>query len=184
MEITRDTLRLALYITGILVLVSYVYGISKMENPNQLWGGIPESWRTLNVTCMFISALGFLIMWWFFLYRWDAAVVETVQWPWGDGDSGGHTRLLIAFLLVTIPSMLWLELTALHIRTDWNWTQWLVIGNLWLVCFGNILLGLFAWGAHQQNVAPDSLWPVIGSVLLGIQVIINDGILWNLKYPW
>jgi hypothetical protein len=107
-----------------------------------------------------------------------------VQWPWGDGDSGGHTRLLIAFLLVTIPSMLWLELTALHIRTDGNWTQWLVIGNLWLVCFGNILLGLFAWGAHQQNVASDSIWPVIGAMLLGIQVIINDGILWNLKYPW
>ena len=25
---------------------------------------------------------------------------------------------MIAFLLVTIPSMFWLELTALHIRTD------------------------------------------------------------------
>jgi len=25
---------------------------------------------------------------------------------------------------------------------------------------------------------------VIGAIMLGIQVIINDGILWNLKYPW
>jgi hypothetical protein len=184
MDITRETLRLALYITGTLVLVSYVYGVAKMDDPNQLWGGIPESWRTLNVTCMFISAIGFLIMWWFFLYRWDATMVETVQWPWGEGDSGGHTRLMIAFLLVTIPSMLWLELTAYHIQTDATWTQWLVIGNLWLVCLGNLLLGLFAWSAHQQGITSDSIWPVIGAGMLSIQVVINDGILWNLKYPW
>jgi hypothetical protein len=133
---------------------------------------------------MFISATGFLIMWWFFLYRWDATVVESVQWPWSEGTSGGHNRLLIAFLLVTIPSMLWLELTAFHMQTEANWTQWLVIGNLWLVCLGNILLGLFAWSAHQQGANSDSFWPVVGACMLGIQVIINDGILWNIKYPW
>ena len=184
MEINRDTLRIALYITGILVLVSYVHGISKMENPNQLWGGIPESWRALNVTCMFVSATGFLIMWWFFLYHWDAVAVEQIQWPWNDGDSGGHTRLLIAFLLITIPSMLWLELTAFHLRTDHNWSQWLVIGNLWLVCLGNILLWFLAWSAHQQDLASNSIWPLIGASMLAIQVIGNDGIIWVFKYPW
>ena len=184
MEVTRETIRLALYITGPLVLASYVFGLSRMENPNDLWGGIPESWRTLNVTCMFVAAAGFLIMWWFFLYRWDVVAVESVQWPWGEGNTGGHSRLMLAFLLVTIPSIFWLELTGLHMRTDATWTQWLVIGNLWLVCLGNILLSLFAWGAHQQGVADQSIWPVIGSVMLGIQVIVNDGILWNLKYPW
>jgi len=184
MEFTRESLRIAMYITGPLVLVSYVYGISKMEDPNQLWGGIPESWRPLNVTCMFISAAGFLIMWWFFLYRWDISAVEAIQWPWAEGVGGGHSRLMIAFLLVTIPSMFWLEFTSLHIRVDGNWTQWLVIGNLWLVCLGNILLGLLAWGAHKQGVATDTIWPVLGAIMLGLQVIINDGILWNLKYPW
>ncbi len=184
MEVTRSMVRLAVYILGPLVLISYVIGISRMESPNDLWGGIPESWRPLNVTCMFISAGGFLIMWWFFLYRWDASVVETIQWPWLEGDSGGHARLLVAFLLVMIPSALWLELTAFHIRTDYNWTQWLVIGNLLLVCLGNILLGLLAWNAHQQSIASGTMWVLIGSILLAIQVIINDGILWNLKFPW
>jgi hypothetical protein len=80
--------------------------------------------------------------------------------------------------------MLWLELTAFHMQTEANWTQWLVIGNLWLVCLGNILLGLFAWSAHQQGATSDSIWPVVGACMLGIQVIINDGILWNIKYPW
>ena len=91
---------------------------------------------------------------------------------------------MIAFLLVTIPSMLWLELTAYHIQTDATWTQWLVIADLWLVCVGNVLLFLFAWSAHQQGIGSDSIWPIIGAGMLSIQVIINDGILWNLKYPW
>ena len=184
MEFTRETVRLAIYITGPLVLASYAFGISRMESPNDLWGGIPESWRTLNVSCMFIAAIGFLIMWWFFLYRWDMALVETVQWPWTEGNSGGHTRLMIAFLLVTIPSIFWLELTSLHMRTDEDWTKWLVIINLWLVCLGNILLGLFAWSAHQQGIESDSIWPVIGAFMLGIQVVVNDGIIWTIKYPW
>ena len=42
MEITREALRLALYITGPLVLASYVVGISRMDSPNDLWVGIPE----------------------------------------------------------------------------------------------------------------------------------------------
>ncbi|MGY8701848.1 MAG: hypothetical protein ACKVHH_03965 [Candidatus Poseidoniales archaeon] len=184
MEISREILRMTVYIFGTLVLASYVFGISRMDDPNQLWGGIPESWRPLNIACMFVAATGFLIMWWFFLYRWDAAAVEMVQWPWGNGVGGGNTRLFIALLLFLIPSILWLELTAYHVRSDYNWTKWLVIGNLLLVCIGNILLGLFALGAHQQNVQSGTIWPLFGAVMLAIQVIINDGILWNLKYPW
>ncbi len=88
MEITRETIRMMLYILGPLVLTSYVIGIYRMDDPNQLWGGIPESWRPFNVVCMFIATAGFLIMWWYFLYQWDAAAVETVQWPWTNGNDG------------------------------------------------------------------------------------------------
>ena len=184
MEIKRETIRMMLYILGPMVLVSYVIGVYRMDNPELLWGGIPESWQPLNVACMFIATIGFLIMWWHFLYRWDAAAVETVQWPWTSGNDGGHTRLLIAFLLILIPSCLWLELTAFHIRTDYSWTKWLVIGNLLLVCLGNILLGMFALSAHRNKIQPGTIWPIIGAMMFAIQVIINDGILWSLKYPW
>jgi len=184
MEIKRETIRMTLYVLGPMVLASYVIGVYRMDNPELLWGGIPESWQPLNVVCMFIATIGFLIMWWNFLYRWDAAAVETVQWPWTSGNDGGHTRLLIAFLLILIPSCLWLELTAFHIRTDYSWTKWLVIGNLLLVCLGNILLGMFALSAHRNKIQPGTIWPIIGAMMFAIQVIINDGILWNLKYPW
>ena len=80
--------------------------------------------------------------------------------------------------------MFWLELTSLHIRMDAIWSQWLVIGCLWLVVTGNLLLILFGWSAWQSDVSGSSILPLIGASMLGIQVIINDGILWVWKYPW
>ena len=185
MEITREFVRTVVFILGPMVLASYAIGLRRMDDPIALWGGIHESWRTLNVVCMFVSALGFLIVFQQLLFGWEVSVVESVGWPWsGDVVDGGHQRLLLAFLLVLIPSMLWLELTAFHISNGSTLSQWIVIGNLWLVCLGNILLGLLAWSAHQQGIATDTIWPVIGAAMLAIQVIGNDGIIWVVKYPW
>ena len=87
-------------------------------------------------------------------------------------------------LLILIPSMLWLELTRIHIQTDSVLTQWIVIGNLWLVVLGNLLLILLGWEAWQSGVDGTGMLPFVGGLMLGIQVIINDGILWVWKYPW
>ena len=94
------------------------------------------------------------------------------------------TTVLSQLLLFLIPSMFWLELTALHMEMKTTWTQVLVIGSLWLVCFGNILMILLAFSAHRQKTAPHTIWPLIGTIFLGIQCIINDGIIWNIKFPW
>ena len=77
MELTRLNLRIFTFILGPIILATYAYGVSKMSNPEKLWGGIPESWRKFNVTCMFISAAGFLIMWWMFLFQWENQSVDT-----------------------------------------------------------------------------------------------------------
>ena len=80
--------------------------------------------------------------------------------------------------------MLWLELTALHVESKSIWTQILVIGNLWLVGLGSILLGLLAWSAHRQKIGPNTIGPLVGAILLGYHCIINDAIIWNVMYPW
>ena len=77
MRVTRSLVRISCFIFGPIVLASYWYTISKMEDPMALWGGIPEDLRSANTFCMFVAATGFLIMWWLFLYRWDSADVET-----------------------------------------------------------------------------------------------------------
>ena len=65
MEITRQFIRICVIIFGILVLSSYVYGLSKADDKMALWGGIPHSWLKFIVPCMFIAAIGWLIYWLF-----------------------------------------------------------------------------------------------------------------------
>ena len=59
----------------------------------------------------------------------------------------------------------------------------LVVGVLALASAGNVLLMLIAYGAWQDGVEGSGLM-LIGSLFLGIQVIINDLIVWSAKFPW
>ena len=86
-----------------------------------------------------------------------------------NNSGSGFAKLLMAYLLFLIPSMFWLVLSALHMEMKTTWTQVLVIGSLWLVCFGNILMILLATSAHRQKIAPHTIWPLIGTIFLGIQ---------------
>ena len=57
MEISREFVRTVVFVLGPMVLASYVIGVRRADDPMALWGGIPESWRTLNVTLSLITHL-------------------------------------------------------------------------------------------------------------------------------
>jgi hypothetical protein len=183
MEITRQLVLIFTFVFGPLVLASYVYGISHADKPQDLWGGIPLSWQTYIVPFMFIAAAGFLIYWWIVFFQFDQDTFSSLHWPWGYSDGNGAIRLLLAYALVLIPSALWLESTLFHLSNNYSWTPVLVIGILMMVAIGNIMLGLLAYGAYQDGVNGSGLM-MIGAVMLGIQCIVNDCIIWSLKFPW
>ena len=183
MKVTRNFVRIFIFIFGTLVLVSYVYGLSHASDKDALWGGIPWSQAQFIVPFMFLAAFGFLMYWWIILYQNDESAMESLRWPWGESDGGGGARLLLAFALLVIPSALWLEATIFHIENEYSWTPFLVIGVLLLACVGDVLMGLLAYSAYVDEM-PGGRKMLIGSILLGIQCIIFDGIYWNLKFPW
>lgn len=183
MQVSRQFLRIFIFIFGTLVLVSYGYGVSHAPDTTALWGGIEWSQAKFIVPFMFLAAFGFLMYWWIILYQNEASGIDELRWPWGESNGHGSGRLLLAFALVVIPSALWLEATIYHIEHESSWTPMLVVGVLMLVCLGNIMMGLLAFSARQDGV-PGGGAMLVGAVLLGIQCIIFDGIYWNLKYPW
>ena len=183
MEITREFVKIITFILGPIVLASYVYGISHSQNPSGLWGGIPVSWQRYIVPFMFIAALGYIIYWWTVFYHLDTLTVESFRWPWGESDGKGNSRLLFSFLLILIPSALWIESTIFHIENDYSWTPFLVIGLLFLASVGNVMLGLIAYSAYQDDVSSSS-YMLFGAIALGIQCILNDFIIWSYKFPW
>lgn len=183
MEITRKLVLAFTFVFGPVVLASYVYGVSHAESPMDLWGGVPETWRDYIVPFMFVAAIGFLIYWYIVFFQLEKSVVSSLRWPWTESDGNGEMRLLLAYALFLIPSALWIESTILHIENDYVWTQYLVIGTLLFTSIGNIMLGLLAFGAYRDGVE-GSVLMIIGSIMLAIQCILNDFVIWVYKFPW
>ena len=183
MEITREAVRVATIVLGPLVLASYAYGLSHAEDRMALWGGIPSSWQTYIVPFMFVAAAGYLMFWWIALFQMEVSALEALRWPWGESDGSGLNRLLLAFLLVLIPSALWIESTIFHLANDYSWTPILVIGILFLVSVGNVMMGLLAYGAYQDGVNSSELM-ILGAAMLAVQCIVNDLVIWSIRFPW
>ena len=183
MEVSREFIRKFTFVAGPLVLISYAFALSRLDDWDSLWGGVPETWITYIVPFMFLAAIGFLMYWWVALFKLDVAVFESLRWPWNESDGNGGMRLLLAYALFLIPSMLWIDSTIFHMNNSYSWTPILVIGILALASVGNIMLGLLAYGAMQDGVEGSRIM-LLGSVFLGIQVIINDLIIWSAKFPW
>lgn len=183
MEVTRQLVLAFTLIFGPLVLASYAYGISHAEKPMELWGGIPQSWQGYIVPFMFIAAIGFLIYWYIVFFQFEDSTFDSMRWPWGESDGNGAFRLLISYALILIPSALWIESTILHIENDYSWTPVLVIGTLFLTSIGNVMLGLLAYGAYLDGI-DGSEYMIAGALMLAIQCILNDFIIWVYKFPW
>ncbi|HJL55182.1 MAG: hypothetical protein QGH57_00785 [Candidatus Thalassarchaeaceae archaeon] len=183
MEITRQMVLAFTIVFGPLVLVSYAYGLSHFDRPDDLWGGIPTSWQTYIAPFMFVAAAGFLIYWWIALFQFDESALTSLHWPWADSDGMGAGRLLLAYALILIPSALWLESTIYHLEHDYAWTPVLVVGFLLLTSVGNMMLGLLAYGAHQDGLDHSGLM-LAGAGMLAIQCIFNDLVIWVYKFPW
>ncbi len=183
MEISRDFVRTTVIIGGILVLSSYVWGVSKMEHPDQLWGGVSKSLQKITVPFMFLAAIGFLVFWWNSMYSLSIAELQSLQFPWSDNDGKGVQRMFLAYMLFLVPSMLWLESARFHELQTYSWTPVLVIGILALASIGNILFIFLAYSAYEQDIARSG-WMLLGTIFLAIQVIINDLVIWSYAYPW
>ena len=183
MDISRRLVLVFTFVFGPLVLMSYAYGLSHVEDPNSLWGGVPLSWQTYIVPFMFIAAFGFLIYWYTAFYQLDETTLSAMRWPWSTSDGKGAKRLLLSYALFLIPSTLWIESTIFHIETDYSWTFLPVIGTLFLTSIGNVMLGLLAYGSYRDGVKGSGQM-IMGAILLAIQCILNDFIIWVYKFPW
>ena len=78
---------------------------------------------------------------------------------------------------------MWIESTIFHLENDFSWTPFLVVGTLFLTSIGNVMLILLAFSSYQDGVTGSSLM-IAGAVMLGIQCILNDFIIWVYKFPW
>lgn len=120
---------------GLSVIGSYILGLA--AHPGQadlLWGGVPASLRPIITANMPLAALGFLWITYFVIFRLDLRSTRLGRFSAGV--------LVPLYLLILIPSSLWMELTfaAVSRSSPAGWVM--VISVLALV--GLAAVGLLA----------------------------------------
>lgn len=161
---------------GAAVLGSYAHGI--IGNPDagaQLWGGVPENVRPVYTISMLLATLGYFFFISHLLFRVDPA---SVQLPGGLGFGLFHG----AFLLILIPSALWLPLTAAYAAAPSPLLWFGVRADLAAVAVGALLL-LWGLAALRESAPGAHWWPaVIGALFFAFQTAVLDAVVWTALY--
>lgn len=147
---------------GTAVLGSYVWGIGLFpELRDAFWGGVPESLRGLYTVNMFFAAAGYLGAFAFFMAKLS---------------KHGYGRLTLPYVLILIPSALWLPLTVAVLKMPGEWLWWITRVDLFAVGLGGLLLFPAVW----QTPARPRLKAIVmfGLLFFCLQTAVLDALVW------
>ena len=164
-------------IGGFFVLGGYVYAL--MANPTnrmQLWGGVPENYRSWIVGMMFVSAFGYCYAMKFLLLD------DGIPLKFFFGLMG-ERFILITQIIFLLSAALWIHTTFSHLNEP-SQTKWFLI-NIELWSTGLSVLAIFL-GVVFINDRPSSCeyyLAVIGLFAISFHCIFLDALLWINKFP-
>ena len=158
-------------IFGCLVLLSYYNGLNQYPDLSaKLWGGVPLKLQPIIICSMFTSAVGYLLFTYNFLVNISVNKIFLKKFT--------YFHLNIIYLLLLIPSMLWMNLTFRYMNSG-NIIDWtLVVLMLFSVAISSILLLLFTINIKKQN---DFLY-ILGATLFTFHTVFFDAILWTIFF--
>ena len=164
-------------IGGIIVLGGYAFTlVSNPETRNDLWGGIPESWKPLYTLSMFTSAFGYLYATYYCAFKGGL----DAQFFWGKYKASIMTIFIAIFLF---SSSFWIHSTFSYIDSPTQ-NQWLLIQvELYATAFALILFTLGLASAKGVENKLNHKIAVIGSALITFHCLILDAIIWTSKFP-
>ncbi|MAI80148.1 MAG: hypothetical protein CL917_14465 [Deltaproteobacteria bacterium] len=165
-------------IGGLAVLGSYAWGLLGFpETRGGIWGGIPESMKPFYTYSMLTAAAGYFLFTPFFLFRVDPQKLD---------QSGPFSFSIInwLYLLVLIPSALWLPLTfeLLQAPSDFLWL--LVRLVLAITALGSLGL-LYAIVRLRSHAGAVGFWlALLGILAFNLQTTLLDALVWTSYFPY
>lgn len=158
-------------IGGIAVIGSYIYGLNAQSGgSNILWGGVPENIRPIYFVSMILSALGYFAFLYHILFRLSPSEVSIA-------NTFGFSLFFAIFILILLPSALWMPLTNFYVDAPSTGTWIIVRTILALVGIGSIAL---VWALLSLQVREGvAYWlAVAGSGYFAFHTAILDAIVW------
>ena len=163
-------------IGGAAVIGSYILSLNAQSGgANVLWGGVPENIRPVYGVSMILAALGYFAFVYFIFFRLVPSEVLI-------GGRFGFNLFYVIFIVILIPSALWMPLTNLYIG---NPNTGILVGVrtvLALVGFASIAL---VWVfLNLQTKAPGiSYWLAVGgSGYFAFHTTVLDAIIWAVLF--
>jgi hypothetical protein len=161
---------------GAAVLGSYAWGLAgHPESRGALWGGVPESLRSLYTASMLLAAAGYFAFGFFVLFRLDPDRVSVGRFGFGLFHA--------LYALILIPSALWLPLTFEMLAAP-SAALWLAIrAVLALVALGSLgLVAALAFAAPAESPLARGV-ALAGALAFSFQTALLDALVWPAYFP-
>jgi hypothetical protein len=170
---TTAALALLNVLGGIGVLASYVWGLGDPAVAAGLWGGVPESLRPLYTVSMFAAAAGYFPFTFYVLLRLDPDRTHL--------GVAAYELFFAFYLLILLPSALWLPLTAEMLAAPSAGLWWTIRLVLFAVAVGS--LGVLWSVAVATPPARGRLVAVAGCLAFCLQTVVLDALVWPAYFP-
>lgn len=172
MGIERIILLIINAIGGVAVIGSYIFGLrAQSSGANVLWGGVPESIRPVYGISMILAALGYFAFMYFIFFRLTPNEVRIA-------GRFNFSLFYLIFLVILIPSALWMPLTNLYAGNPSTllWISVRVV--LALVGIASIALVWALLNLQVKNSGIAFWLAVTGSSYFAFHTAILDAIIW------
>jgi hypothetical protein len=163
---------------GSAVLGSYAYCLSVYPDPGEFWGGVPQGLRPLYTLNMLLAAAGYFAFSYFVLFRVPSRAVSD------DGARIGVGTFNLLYLLILLPSALWMPLTFRMLESPGG-GLWLGI-RVVLFAVGIGSLGLLGALVAVRPGTPSVAYKlaIAGSLAFCSQTALLDALVWPAYFPF
>ncbi len=159
-------------IGGAAVIGSYIFGLGGSSGgTNVLWGGVPASIRPVYFASMIVCAVAYFAVLYYLFFRLTPGEVVIA-------GRFHYSLFYIIFILMLIPSALWMPLTNLYVANPGT-GLWIGVRTV-LIVVGLASIALCWAIVSVQNKVPGvSYWlAAVGSGYFAFHTLILDGIVW------
>jgi hypothetical protein len=159
-------------IGGIAVIGSYIFGLNAQSGgANVLWGGVPTGIRPVYGVSMIISAIGYFAFLYFIFFKLTPDEVMIA-------NRFGFWVFYIIFLLILIPSALWMPMTNMYVGNPGT-GLWITVRTILIIVGLASVALVWALLTLQTKTPAVPYWLAVGgSAYFAFHTLILDGIIW------
>ena len=160
---------LIISILGILLLYSYYYFAINSKNPLKLWGNISGNLLKVYYLSMFLSAIGFLLLFYYLI----VSNVFTKE---------DNLKIFISLLGIVIISMFWMPLSLNYLKNNSILLKYLIIIVLLMVAGSTAYLLYILNNITDKTHSTSNLLAFYGIIYFFIHAFFFDTITWSYNF--